>query len=129
MGKMNTLPTCFCPLLYLWLLVAATNDAILLYQQSSKGSVCFWSKYIHGINGQSSTKSYTMVQSGANKVFYCLRKTFWDVLSHIFCKGDNDFAAINRICAILKLKEIGTSHLKSMRDDFKLLRGAHSNLL
>ena len=97
--------------------------------KAPKDLYLLWNEWTHRLNGSPPAKNFTMLQRGANKVAFCRRKPFWDVVSRLVREGVDAFVAIDRVYNTYGRNRSVSSILKSMRNDAKLPGGAHPSLL
>jgi hypothetical protein len=60
-----------------------------------------WREYEFGLaEGRKRARDYTSAERGANKVSFCRRKKFWDLVDLLIRRGSNSDTAIDRIYTV-----------------------------
>lgn len=77
-----------------------------------------WREYEFGLkDGQKPARDYTSVERGANKVKYCRRKKFWDLVDLLIRRGSDSDTAISKIYAVYGENSTVTKVLNDLARD------------
>ena len=85
-----------------------------------------WDEYYKGLGGRKAAKNWTFHERGKDKVRYCRRKVFWDVVAQQVRAGNSHLVAIDRIKRTYGENLSVTKILKMMAEDKR--NGGHANL-
>jgi hypothetical protein len=102
------------------------NRSIVKLCSCPKSLFDLWQEYTVGIGGGKPAKEYTPRERGANKINYCRRKSFWDVISKHTNAGYLACVAIDRVYDCYGNGLSVTKILNQMMKDKK--NGGHPNL-
>jgi len=77
-----------------------------------------WREYEFGLkDGQKPAREYTSIERGANKVSYCRRKKFWDLVDLLIRRGSDSDTAIDRIYGVYGKSSTVTKILNELAKD------------